>query len=192
MTGPFEDERPAHLQDLPEFLRENRPALSPTALDRVKRRALAGSGTRGGAPQHRTKGSPMRTRLAIISALALGVLMSSTGTLLAFTSSSGSGDASRAVYVQGDAGTPTPNTPAPGPNVLGDEAVDTGQNPTDDTLPSTERPTTLQVAEQKAAGETETLPLTGLAAIPIVVVGLLLIAFGLFLRSRVDSSHQAA
>ena len=162
-------------------LRAERPQPSTLELDRVKRRVLAGAAhTRQTTP--RTKGFLMRSRLALVSVIAVGALFSGTGATLAL---SGNLSASQAVEAQ----------PQTGPQVLGQQQSgnpSTTGTPTNQTLPPTTTPATtnqaagpsVQGAQQVAASGTQTLPFTGLAAIPILVIGLLMLLFGFVLNRR--------
>ena len=145
--------------DIVRLLREERPEASELELDRIKRRVLAHT-----AP----KGQPMRSRLAILAMLVMGMLLSGTGAGLAVQGfGSDGGDASQTQYPPRDDG-----------DVLGEED-------TNGTLPEQNEQDVqdeVQQAQQVEAGDT--LPFTGFAAIPLVVGGVALLAGGLALRRR--------
>jgi hypothetical protein len=173
MSNQDELRLPDELDALALRLRAERPRLSPLELDRAKRRMLAG------APHTsiRTKGSIMRSRLALIAILAFGALFSGTGAVLALDTSL---SASQVTYQ------PTNNQPT----VLGQNQ--SGQTPTTptttpQTLPSTTSGTPAAKPAQQAAATTtsgETLPFTGLAAIPILLIGLGMLVLGAVIARR--------
>jgi hypothetical protein len=144
--------------DIVRLLREERPQASELELDRIKRRVMAR--TPG-------KGQPMRSRLAILAMLVLGMLLSGTGAGLAVQGFGDSGgDASQVEYPPKDEG-----------NVLGEE--DSGGNlPENDEAVDDEA----QVAQQVEAGDS--LPFTGFVAIPVLIGGVALIGGGLALRRK--------
>ena len=118
----------------------------------------------------------MKSRLAILSMLVVGMLLSTTGAGLAVTSLSGQHNASVSQY-----GGATP-TPTGGGNVLGDE--DSGTNaPAGNTSPSSGND--VQPARQVEAGtNNSSLPFTGFAAVPVLLGGIALLSAGLVLRRR--------
>lgn len=122
----------------------------------------------------------MKSRLAILMMLVLGMLLSTTGAGLAITGLSGNGDASVAAY-------PSPTTTQGGGGVLGDQ--DSGS----DVLPEEQGSpggggrapgSAVQPSRQVEAGAGNELPFTGFAAIPILLGGLALLSMGLVLRRR--------
>ena len=143
--------------DIVRLLREERPEASELELDRIKRRVMART------PR---KGQPMRSRLAILAMLVLGMLMSGTGAGLAVQGfGDGSDDASEAQYPPKNEG-----------NVLGEE--DSGGNLPDEEAVQEDA----QVAQQVEAGDS--LPFTGFVAIPVLVGGVALLAGGMVLRRK--------
>jgi hypothetical protein len=127
----------------------------------------------------------MKSRLAILSMLVLGMLLSTTGAGLAVTGLS-QYNASVAQY---GAATPAPSTTPSGGSVLGDE--DSGNNalPEDNngggTSPSGGGDNAVQPARQVEAGASNSsLPFTGFAAVPILLGGIALLSAGLVLRRR--------
>jgi hypothetical protein len=144
--------------DISRLLREERPQASELELDQIKRRVrqrVAG------------KGQPMRSRLAILAMLVVGLLFTGTGAGLAVQGFDQSGnDASQAQY------------PGGGGDVLGEEDSGGGQV----TPEETDTEDNAQVAQQVESGDT--LPFTGFAAIPVVLAGVALIGAGLMLRRQ--------
>ena len=143
--------------DITRLLREERPQASELELDEIKRRVRQ---------RVARKGQPMRSRLAILAMLVVGILMSGTGAGLAVQGFDQSGDdASQAQYPNG------------GGNVLGEE-TESGPLPDNDEDVEDEA----QVAQQVESGDS--LPFTGFAAIPVVLAGVALIGGGLMLRRQ--------
>src|SRR4051794_30797405 len=167
-------------------LRAARVEPTPIELDR----ALTTARRRAGRGRARsTTGGFMRSKVAIVSILAIGVLMSGTGATLAFQGSSGQVNAAQEEYI-------APNTTvAPGPG------EGTGTEGTTDSQPGGKQTQTLgeessggdgsspaaaQETRQEAAtaGDDGKLPFTGLAAMPIIAIGLALLAAGGLLQRR--------
>lgn len=147
--------------DIVRLLREERPQASELELDDIKRRVR----TRAAR-----KGQPMRSRLAILAMLVLGMLMSGTGAGLAVQGFDESGsDASEVQY-----------PPSGGGDVLGEEESG-GELPGQDEV-AEEQEEGAQVAQQVGVGDS--LPFTGFAAIPVLAIGLALLASGLMLRRK--------
>jgi hypothetical protein len=187
--------------DVMRLLRDRRPEATELELDQIKQRV------RRRAAQPSRRKQSMKSRLAILSMLVAGMLMSTTGAGLAVSGLSGSGDASEAVY-----GTPTPTppstppetppttppaspTPPPTGGVLGesDTSPAKGSSPS---KPATS-PGAVQGAEaaqparqvEAGAGSGE-LPFTGFAAIPVILIGAALMAGGLVLRRRTGDNRS--
>jgi hypothetical protein len=176
------------LQRVVDRLRAERPEATPLELDALKQRVLA----RAARPRPTTRRSTplMRTRAAILSVLALGFLLSTAGAGLAVTGLQDNTQASQAQYPTPPAPPTTETTPpAPESAVLG-EAQESAPAPENEVLPekSDTPPPPVQEerqveagANQVAAAET-TLPFTGFAALPILILGLALLSVGLVMR----------
>ena len=132
----------------------------------------------------------MKSRVAILMMLVLGMLLSTAGAGLAITGLSGNGDASIAAYPP-----PTGTSPSGGGGVLGDQ--DSGS----DVLPEegasgpsgggSAPGSGVQPARQTEAGAgSDELPFTGFAAIPILLGGLALLSVGLVLRRRTADNRD--
>jgi hypothetical protein len=146
--------------DISRLLREERPQASELELDQIKRRVRQ---------RVARKGQPMRSRLAILALLVVGMLMSGTGAGLAVQGFDQSGnDASQAQYPPGGEG-----------DVLGEEESGGPISPEETT---TDEDDVAQVAQQVESGDS--LPFTGFAAIPVVLAGVALIGAGLMLRRQ--------
>ena len=143
--------------DIVRLLREERPEASELELDRIKRRVVTRT----------RKGQPMRSRLAILAMLVVGMLLSGTGAGLAVQGfGDDGGDASQAQYPPKNNG-----------DVLGEE--DSNGN-----LPEQNDGVEDDVQEAQQVEATDTLPFTGFAAIPLLVGGVALLAGGLMLRRK--------
>lgn len=196
--------------DLIQRLRDERPELSSLELDQVKQRVRMRA-------RDQRKGSPsMKSRLAILATLVTGLVFSMTGATLAVSGLTTGNDASVAQYgtptptpTPGTTPTPTP-TPSPGGgtspdnggppappkpdrgDVLGDHGSNSG-NDTTNTAPSTSTPAPEPQAAAQPTRQVEVgasgseLPFTGFAAIPVLLIGVALLATGLILRRRQTS-----
>jgi hypothetical protein len=164
------------------LLRGERVAASGIALERIKR------------PE---RGAPMRSRLTIVALLAGGMLMSGTGTGFAFQDFGQSGnDASKAQYPASDKtptndvgrvealGEPVPPGTPPGEGEGGGGGVTPAGRAGEQLVPIP--PPDTQVKRQVEVGSS--LPFTGFAAIPAVMLGAALVVTGLALRRRAPGS----
>ena len=151
--------------DIARLLREHRPELSPMELDEVKQRV------RKRADRTPGKGQPMRSRLAILLMLVAGVLVSTTGAGLAVQGATGNGNAAQEQY---------PGEQPPG-EVIGEEETGGGEAGGGENVTPTQPQRQVEVGVQGGGAE---LPFTGLAAIPIIMLGLGLTITGVLLRRR--------
>jgi hypothetical protein len=160
------------LGQIERLLREQRPRLTVLEEDELRSRvwARAQRPVAGSRP-----GGIMRTRLAITTTLVMGLLMSGTGAGLAVSGISGDGSAGTAQYPQQVAPDEQPSG-----DVLGDEPTSGGEEPGNENggAPGDESQPTRQVA----APDDDSLPFTGLAAIPLLLAGVGLLGFGIVLR----------
>jgi hypothetical protein len=166
------------LEPVVERLTAERPQLTPLELDGIVRRVRA----RAAAPARRRtrRGTIMKSRLAMLALLVCGVMVSGTGAGLAVQGSTGNGNAAQEQY-------PQDNEPRGG--VLGEEVENTppkaGEVDSQAPAPQVER----QV-EAGVQGGADELPFTGLAAIPIVLLGLAMTVTGLAMRRRVGRNES--
>ena len=122
----------------------------------------------------------MKSRLAILSMLVTGMLLSTAGAGLAIDGVTGSNNASVAAYDNGDnrgdvLGENDTNSPS---GVAGEES---GNSPSGTAGESAG----VQPARQVEAGAgSGTLPFTGFLAIPVLLGGVALLSMGLVLRHR--------
>jgi hypothetical protein len=187
---------PDELLGVAEQLESHRPQLSGLDADAIKLRAMAhGAKT---ATRTSTKGTFMRSRLAITSMLAFGVLMTSSGAALGVSALSTTPSASQAQYgtsvpvdeeseVLGTTVvTPPPTSVDEGPDseVRGDVA----QGGEDGDVAATTAGDDAPLAAAQASRQLESgsggaeLPFTGYAAVPTLLIGIGLLAMGLILR----------
>jgi hypothetical protein len=149
--------------DVIRLLQENRPEATELELDQIKQRVRR----RTAQPSRRRQ--DMKSRLAILLMLVLGMVFSTTGAGLAiqgFTSN----DASITQYG---------NDKPPG-DVLGeeDEGGVTGDVPD------------VQEPRQVESGADTQLPFTGFLALPVLLGGVVLLSAGLVLRRRTHSDRS--
>jgi hypothetical protein len=169
-----DDSQPDDLQAVISQLREHRPEATALELDAVKRRVRARVGTTPAGRRARSS-SFLKSRLAILSMLVAGMLLSTTGAGLAI---SGVGtDAATSQYT-----TSTPNSG----NVLGESNSGGGNTAGQgDQGVAGESAGSVQPARQVEAGAgSGSLPFTGFLAIPVLLGGVALLSAGLILRRR--------
>jgi hypothetical protein len=160
-------------------LRAHRPEATALELDAVKRRVRERVATRPAGRRARSA-SLMKSRLAILSMLVTGMLLSTAGAGLAIDGVTGSNNASVAAYDNGDnrgdvLGEDDTNTPS---GVAGEES---GNSPSG----TAGEQAGVQPARQVEAGAgSGTLPFTGFLAIPVLLGGVALLSAGLVLRHR--------
>jgi hypothetical protein len=188
------DDLPADLLETADALEHHRPSLTEPELAAIKQRA-----SRRPA---RAAGGVMRSRLAITALLAAGALMSTGGAALGVSALSTDLTASSAQYGPPPEVPPppvvTPPTPPPTPTPPPESSGVLGSSTEGGTAPATAgtpresgtkgasaKPSTAataQVPRQVAASSANELPFTGYAALPLLFVGLALLASGLVLR----------
>jgi hypothetical protein len=167
-------------------MRAERPAMTSLQRDALRQRVLSTAG-RPARPTG-VKGFVMRSRLALASVLALGLLFSGTGATLALQGPSGSGSAGVNQYgspsgeseVLGTFGEDSQNSSG-GSGNSDSSGSDTSTSGGKDVAGAEG---TVDAPRQLAAEDVSGLPFTGYAAIPILLIGLVLLASGLTLRRR--------
>jgi hypothetical protein len=169
------------LQPLIDRLRANRPTATALELDAIVQRVQARVAKPARRRTRRT--SLMKSRIAILSMLVLGMLLSTAGAGLAVSGFSEKGNAAEVQY-----GQPPSNQPPSGQDVLGDEDQSQGGQ---DVLPEENQGNEVAAAPvqparqvESGAGSASQLPFTGFAAIPILIGGIALMTVGLVLRRR--------
>jgi hypothetical protein len=175
------DEPRDDLLELGERLHAARPRLTPAELDdvklRVRRRVAHTSG----------KGTPfMKSRLAIMLMLVLGLMLSTTGAGLAISGAAGSNDAAGVQYCGAGQTTPACNNNHPSNNngTLGVQK--TGSKPTtsNESGPAPAAVQETSAPQQVATSSGGQLAFTGYAGIGVLVLGLGLLCTGVVLRRR--------
>jgi hypothetical protein len=167
------------LDSVVEQLRAHRPEATALELDAVKRRVRERVATRPAGRRARSA-SLMKSRLAILSMLVTGMLLSTAGAGLAIDGVTGSNNASVAAYDNGDnrgdvLGEDDTSSPS---GVAGEES---GGSPSGTAGESA----SVQPARQVESGAgSDTLPFTGFLAIPVLLGGVALLTAGLVLRHR--------
>jgi hypothetical protein len=149
--------------DVIRLLRENRPEAGELELDRIKQQVRR----RAARPERR---QDMKSRLAILLMLVLGMMLSTTGAGIAVQDLT-SDDASVAQYGSDDEQAPE--------DVLGEE--ESGDDGGD-----------VQESRQVSAGADggDELPFTGFLAIPVLLGGVALLSGGLVLRHRTRAPND--
>jgi hypothetical protein len=159
---------PDDLIDVAARLSAERPTLSAERLSMTRKRVLRrvrGVPSRG-APAKR----PWRPRLVLTAMLVLGIMLSSTGVGLAISGLAGNGSAGVIQYEQPSGGTAPEHAGGGGGGGGGGQQPTAGQE---------------EVAGQRQVTTGESgLPFTGLAAIPLILVGGTLLITGIGLRRR--------
>lgn len=121
----------------------------------------------------------MKSKFALTLVIATGMLMGTTGATMAISGSSGSGSAAENQYcVPGESGGSVAGDDSSG---SGDEACDNGTvvlSASDEGVPPVE--------EQVATASTDSLPFTGFAAIPLLILGLGFVSVGLLVRYKAN------
>lgn len=142
----------------------------------------------------------MKSRIAVVAMVGLGMLFSTAGTGLAVSGIASSSDNASVAQYGTPGGTPTPDggvagdhDQSGGTNGGGDEngagnggnGPDGGVLPAEDTAPDSTTADTTQSARQvEATTSSSQLPFTGFAAIPVMLGGIALLSGGLVLRRR--------
>jgi hypothetical protein len=174
----------AELDPIEARLRAERATPSPLELDRIKQQAIRQAERSRPSLYANTKGSFMKSRLALTLILVAGFMFSATGTTLAISGSSGDGSAASSQYVApGGEETGKPDHGVKGAHAEGGEE-------TNKTLQRTGTETAVAVtpapaAEQVAVVSSDnSLPFTGFLAIPLLAIGVGLVALGGFIAVR--------
>lgn len=166
------DRIPAELEGVEARLREGRATAGPLELDRIKLRAMQQAKRSPTSFYTRQKGKLMKSRLALTLVIATGMLMSTGGATMAISGSSGSGSAAENEYCTAGDKACSPQ----GDNDNGGAVLGTS----DSGVPSQDE----QVAT--ASTDSGSLPFTGFAAIPLLILGIGFVSVGLMLRFRAN------
>ena len=183
------------------MLRDSKPELTTLELDAIKRRAMSSAARKSPSLFTKQKGILMKSRLAVTSMLALGLLMSGTGATLAVSGISESGSSAGAQYecmTDENGNRPAEcdekRTPDADPLVLSDLESGTPDDPSDPGDPVAEPgdPVADVQETRQVASTDDTLPFTGFLAIPALIGGVGLLGSGLVLRRRMGKESDQA
>jgi hypothetical protein len=159
-------------------LRRERATASSLELDELKLRAM-----RQAAQKRGVRGNFMKSRLALLTMIVAGLMMSTTGATLAVTGSSGSGSAANNEYYY--APPPGEDRGVSGGETLAgqEEGVREGPAAPGAGAGGGEQPAAAQEAAQaEAAVGEKSRPFTGFLAIPLLIGGVALLGTGAVLR----------
>jgi hypothetical protein len=195
-------------------MREERRQPSALELDDLKRRVRRQAAGRSSLTPLVQKGSLLTSRLLITILIAFGIVLSGTGATLAIAPNAVNTGSTTSFAQYGsdddddgpndeddsddDSGTPPPESGVGGTTASQDPPIGVlPEGPKSGVAPTTESgeaPRVQTAADRgsaprlqpirQQADQGESLPFTGLAAIPILVVGIGLLASGLVLRRR--------
>jgi hypothetical protein len=163
--------------------------LTALELDAAKVRVMKSAAKQPGMFA-RKKGSLMKSRVALVAVLALGVFMSGTGATLAVSGFANNGSASSAQYPEEHKHKPHHIVEAANSgngDCAGAEGA--GSESSNGTCPEVETQAVQQVA---VTGSSSSLPFTGFLAIPVLVIGLGLLGAGVAMRMRVRRGNHIA
>jgi hypothetical protein len=210
---------PAEFHDIEETLRANRPETSPLELDRIKLQAIRQAAQGRPSFVARQKGAFMKSRLAMMLVIAAGFMLSTTGAGLAISGSSSSGSAAGSQYTpagveehgghqnegQGVKGAATHGGSKCSENGSGSNGAggNSGANANangkcNNTQPAEAEtaPAEVEVApvpaeQQAVVSSGSSLPFTGFVAIPLLIIGVLMVVGGAMLRFKSRKQHTA-
>jgi hypothetical protein len=177
---------PEEFGGIVEHLRAHRAELSPLDLDRIKR---ASRDRAVGKPRLRNREATpvMRTRSSILAVLASGILLSGGGAAMGISGLASSGSASQAQYLQ----TGTPGGGKGAAQVLGAHATAPTHHAVRGTHATVSPSAVAQPTRQQSIGHSGSLPFTGYAAIPVLLLGLALLGTGFVMRRRTHAGDDA-
>ena len=199
------DRIPAELEEVAARLRQERATATPFELDRIKLQAMRQAERPRPSFYTRQKGMLLKSRLALILVVAAGFTLSTTGATLAITGSSGSGNAAVSEYgAQGVSGANEGGGESNGKSEGGVKGKSESGGETngqseggvnDKSLgggDSTEPVSQTSGGEQVAvAGDSGSLPFTGFLAIPLLIVGVVLLSFGAIMYRKTSGRYSA-
>jgi hypothetical protein len=184
---------PAELEGIEARLRAEKATASPLELDRIKLQAIRQVERSRPSLSVRTKGTFMKSRLALTLLLVVGFMFSTTGATLAISGSSGNGSAADNQYVS----PANENGQKPEHGVKGADAHGgNDNNKPNNTLqpaPAEVEIAPVPAAEQQAVVSSDSsLPFTGFVAIPLLIIGVGMVLVGAFIavKSRKDPAAR--
>jgi hypothetical protein len=206
---------PAELHDIEETLRANRPETSPLELDRIKLQAIRQATQGRPSFLARQKGAFMKSRLAMMLVIAAGFMLSTTGAGLAISGSSSSGSAAGSQYTpagveehsghqnegQGVKGAATHGGNKCSENGSNGGGGNSGANANGncnntepaqaETAPAEVEVAPVPAEQQAVVSNGSSLPFTGFVAIPLLIIGVLMVVGGAMLRLKSRKQHTA-
>jgi hypothetical protein len=207
---------PAELHDIEETLRANRHEASPLELDRIKLQAIRQASQGRTSFLARQKGAFMKSRLAMMLVIAAGFMLSTTGAGLAISGSSSSGSAAGSQYTpagveehgghqnegQGVKGAATHGGNKCSDNGSNGAGGNSGANANGncnntepaqaETAPAEVEIAPVPAEQQAVVSSGSSLPFTGFVAIPLLIIGVLMVVGGAMLRFKSRKQHTAA
>ena len=195
---------PAEFQDIEETLRANRPETSPLELDRIKLQAIRQAAQGRPSFVARQKGAFMKSRLAMMLVIAAGFMLSTTGAGLAISASSSSGSAAESQYTpagehsghhsenQGVKGAANKGGNECSENGTGSNGGNSGANGSNCNEPAEVEVAPAPAEQQAVVSSGSSLPFTGFVAIPLLIIGVLMVVGGAMLRFKSRKQHTAA
>jgi hypothetical protein len=197
---------PAELHDIEDTLRANRHEASPLELDRIKLQAIRQAAQGRPSFVARQKGAFMKSRLAMMLVIAAGFMLSTTGAGLAISGSSSSGSAAESQYtpagVEEQGGHHSENQGVKGAATKGGNDCsgngsnagggNSGANGSNCNEPAEVEVAPVPAEQQAVVSSGSSLPFTGFVAIPLLIIGVLMVVGGAMLRLKSRKHHTAA
>ena len=191
---------PAELHDIEETLRANRPETSPLELDRIKLQAIRQASQGRTSFLARQKGAFMKSRLAMMLVIAAGFMLSTTGAGLAISGSSSSGSAAGTQYTPAgveehgghqNEGQGVKGAATHGGNKCSDNGSNCNEPAETEPAPAEVEVAPVPAEQQAVVSSGSSLPFTGFVAIPLLIIGVLMVVGGAMLRFKSRKQHTA-
>lgn len=173
MEHRAEDGLPPELDEVVALLRDERPTLGAIELDRTSQLVRARA-DRASAPRRLPwRERVMKSSIALTAVLVLGLLFAIPGATLAVTGLSDGDSAGTAQYDP----TPPPGGCTEGAGCIGGKQTDPGSDP-------------VQGTRQISGDDKQSLPFTGFAAVPLLLLGLVMMGTGAMGRRRLRRDRR--